>query len=100
MRILVSGRKKSGKSSLLRRLKGLPHTAEYTETKEPVAAVSVNWNYKATTDVIKVDAWEVREENLQSYIHGSAAVILMYQASEPFEVCLPIINKIIIKTLA
>lgn len=100
MRILVSGRKKSGKSSLLRRLKGLPHRAEYTETKEPVAAVSVNWNYKATTDVIKVDAWEVGEENLQSYIHGSAAVILMYQASEPFEVCLPVIIKIIIKTLA
>ena len=87
MRILVSGRKKSGKSSLLRRLKGLPHRVEYTETKEPVAAVSVNWNYKATTDVIKVDAWEVAEENLENYIHGSAAVILMYQASEPFEVC-------------
>jgi len=85
MRILVSGRKKSGKSSLLRRLKGLPHKVEYTETKEPVAAVSVNWNYKATTDVIKVDAWEVAEENLENYIHGSAAVILMYQASEPFE---------------
>ena len=86
MRILVSGRRKSGKSSLLRRLKGLPHRAEYTETKEPVAAVSVNWNYRATTDVIKVDAWEVADDNLECYLQGSAAVILMYQATEPFEV--------------
>lgn len=85
MRILISGRPKSGKSSLLRRLKGQPYTSEYQPTTDPVSAVSVNWNYKATSDVIKVDAWEVKEDELSGYFQGSSAVIIIYHGCEPYE---------------
>ena len=38
MRILICGKKKSGKTSLLNRLKGKPHSIEYNPTKEVVKA--------------------------------------------------------------
>ena len=36
MRILICGKKKCGKTSLLNRLKGKPHSIEYNPTKEVV----------------------------------------------------------------
>ena len=116
MKIIICGKRKSGKSSLLNRLKGRPHEALYAPTTEVVQvilwkflwffqvqvgwicrlskfvnfrkfsigrntsisrnsstyrnssiffkiniqAVTVNWNYKSTSDVAKVDAWEIQ----------------------------------------
>jgi len=34
---------------------------EYIPTKEVVKAATVNWNYKSTSDVTKVDAWEIQD---------------------------------------
>ena len=61
LRILICGNLRSGKSSLLRRLRGQAHVAEYTPSTEKVTAATVNWNYKATSEVIKVDAWELQK---------------------------------------
>ena len=60
MKILICGKRKSGKSSLLNRLKGRPHESTYVTSTEVVQAVTVNWNYKSTSDVAKVDAWEIQ----------------------------------------
>ena len=75
MRILICGTEKSGKSSLLRRLKGEPHQIEYIETKEEINGATVNWNYKATTEVIKVDAWEMKNDSYTQYYRGSSGKI-------------------------
>jgi len=61
VRIIICGKKKCGKSALLNRLKGKSHVIEYIPTKEVVKAATVNWNYKSTSDVTKVDAWEIQD---------------------------------------
>ena len=43
MKIIICGKRKSGKSSLLNRLKGRPHEASYTPTTEVVQVIFENF---------------------------------------------------------
>lgn len=56
----------------MRRLRGQPHQLEYEPTSEVINAATVNWNYKATSEVIKVDAWEMQEQVQNDYYRGSS----------------------------
>jgi len=56
----------------MRRLRGFPHQIEYFPTNEVINAATVNWNYKATSEVIKVDAWEIQEHAQKQYYRGTS----------------------------
>jgi GTPase SAR1 family protein len=78
LKVVVRGARKVGKSTLLSRLTGLPFIEVYEETPEikvsgvdldepcslkpvgvSVKISNINWSYKNTDDVVKVEVWDV-----------------------------------------
>lgn len=95
IRIIICGKKKSGKSALLNRLSGKPHVIDYFPSTEAVKAATVNWNYKSTAEITKVDAWEIQEGKEYEHFAKTNGIIYMYNCLDSFEldIILDIIEK-------
>ena len=58
MKVLIRGERRSGKSSLLRRLQGKYHDEGYNQTPQ-LNAATVHWCSEFTQDPVKVEVWDV-----------------------------------------
>eukprot|EP01060_Flectonema_neradi_P029067 TRINITY_DN3938_c0_g2_i1.p1 TRINITY_DN3938_c0_g2~~TRINITY_DN3938_c0_g2_i1.p1 ORF type:complete len:689 (+),score=187.15 TRINITY_DN3938_c0_g2_i1:41-2107(+) len=58
MKIVIRGERRSGKSSLLRRLQGKYHDEGYNQTPQ-ISAATVHWCSEFTQDPVKVEVWDV-----------------------------------------
>ncbi|CAG8455798.1 2182_t:CDS:10 [Ambispora leptoticha] len=63
MKVIIRGDIRTGKSTLFHRLQGESFHQEYTTTPQ-IQVANIQWIYKNTDDVIKVEIWDVVDKGI------------------------------------
>ena len=81
MKVVLRGAAKTGKSSLLRRLQGKQFDPNYIKTSR-IQSANINWSYRETNDVVKVEVWDVVDKG---FVEQSTAAAFTSRARSLFQ---------------
>ena len=65
MRVIIRGDRNTGKTQLWNRMQGKSFSNAYIPTAQ-IQTATIDWNHKTTSEVIKVEVWDVVDKALKS----------------------------------